>query len=70
MAKSIKDEINSTLSNNNDVLAGASILPYSSGMIIRLLGDGASALRAVIFEVIRVTRKTILNAGFSGIRKG
>jgi urease accessory protein len=70
VAKSIKDEINSTLSNNSDVLAGASILPYSSGMIIRLLGDGASALRAAIFDVVRLTRKTILNAEFSGIRKG
>lgn len=70
VVKPIKDEINSTLSNNSEVLAGASIMPYNSGMIIRLLGDGASALRAAIFDVVRITRKTILNAEFSGIRKG
>jgi urease accessory protein len=70
VVKTIKDEINLNFSNNNDVLAGASILPYSSGMIVRLLGEGASALRTAIFEVVRITRKIILNAEFSGIRKG
>lgn len=67
--KSIRDEINSTLSNSNEVMAGASILPYNSGMIVRMLGNGASDLRAAIFEVVRITRKSILNAEFSGIRK-
>lgn len=68
--KSIKEEINSTLSLNNDVMAGASIMPYNSGMIVRMLGDGASALRTAIFDVVRITRMAILNAEFSGIRKG
>ncbi|MGH9965554.1 MAG: urease accessory protein UreD [Nitrososphaeraceae archaeon] len=68
--KSIKEEINSTLSLNSDVMAGASIMPYNSGMIVRMLGDGASALRAAIFETVRIIRKAILNAEFSGIRKG
>jgi len=68
--KSIKEEINSTLSLNKDVMSGASIMPYNSGMIVRLLGDGASALRAAIFDVVRITRKAILNAEFTGIRKG
>jgi urease accessory protein len=70
VVKPIINEINSTLTNNNDVLAGASVMPYSSGMIVRLLGDGASALRAAIFDIIRISRKSILNAEFSGIRKG
>jgi hypothetical protein len=70
VVKPIINEINSTLTSNNDVLAGASVMPYSSGMIVRLLGDGASALRAAIFDIIRISRKSILNAEFSGIRKG
>jgi urease accessory protein len=70
VAKSIKDDLNSILSNNTEVISGASILPYNSGLIVRLLGDGASAVRAAIFDVVRITRKTILNAEFSGIRKG
>ncbi len=49
VVKSIKEEINSTLTNNSEVLAGASIMPYNSGIIVRLLGDGASALRASDF---------------------
>ncbi|HZD36657.1 MAG TPA: urease accessory protein UreD [Nitrososphaeraceae archaeon] len=68
--KSIKDEVNSALSQDKEVLGGASVLPYSSGLIVRLLGDGASQLRNAIFEVVRITRRTILNAEFSGIRKG
>ena len=68
--KSIKDEINMNLSKNNNVLAGASIMPYDSGMIVRLLGDGAGAMRDAIFDVVRITRKARLNAEFSGIRKG
>lgn len=68
--KSIRDEINSVLSRNNDIMAGASILPYNSGMIVRMLGDGASEIRSAIFDVVRITRKIILKAEFSGIRKG
>ena len=67
--KSIKEQINSTLSNNHEVIGGASILPYDSGMIVRMLGNGASDLRAAIFEVVRITRRSILNAEFSRIRK-
>ena len=70
VVKSVKDELNSILSNNTEVVSGASIMPHNSGIIVRLLGDGASALRAAIFDVVRLTRKTILNAEFSGIRKG
>jgi urease accessory protein len=67
--KSIKEQINSTLSNSYEVIVGASILPYDSGMIVRMLGNGASDLRAAIFDVVRITRRSILNAEFSGIRK-
>ena len=68
--KSIKDDLNSILSNNTEVVSGASILPYNSEIIVRLLEDGASTLRAAIFDVVRLTRKTIPNAEFSKIRKG
>ena len=68
--KSLKEEINASLSNNSDVSAGASVLPYGSGIIVRMLGNGASDIRAAIFEVVRITRRIILNAEFSRIRKG
>jgi urease accessory protein len=68
--KPIKDEVNSSLQNTAELTAGASMLPYNSGMIVRMLGNGASGLRAAIFEVVRIARRFILNAEFSGIRKG
>lgn len=64
-------EINSALSGFSPKLyAGATILPNDSGVIVRMLGDTFSTLRSAVFEVVRTTRKKILNAPFSGIRKG
>jgi urease accessory protein len=65
----MKDQITSTLSMDEEIVGGASVLPYDSGFIVRLLGDRASQLRKTIFDVIRITRKTILNPEFAGIRK-
>lgn len=52
------------------ISGGASILPDNSGVIVRLLGNTASEVRSAIFEVVRLARKVVLNAPFSGIRKG
>jgi len=48
---------------------GASILPHESGILVRLTGDSASEIRESIYEVVKMTRKKILNAPFTGIRK-
>lgn len=66
----LKDEINSSLKKFTGISAGASVLPHNSGVMVRMLGTIASDLRSAIFEAIRITRKTVLNASFSGIRKG
>lgn len=68
--KELKDEINSGLHNFAHISGGASILPYNSGVIVRMLGNVASDLRYAIYEIIKITRRIILNASFSGIRKG
>lgn len=52
------------------ISGGASVLPDNSGVIVRLLGNTASDLRSAIFKVVRLARKVVLNAPFSGIRKG
>ena len=67
--KELKDEINSGLHNFTHISGGASILPYNSGVIVRMLGNVASDLRNAIYEIIKITRRIILNASFSGIRK-
>lgn len=51
------------------VYAGASILPNDSGVVVRMLGDTFSTLKNVVFECVRIARKIILDAPFSGIRK-
>lgn len=68
--KELKDEINSGLQKFTHFSGGASILPYNSGVIVRMLGNVASDIRNAIYEIIRITRKIILNASFSGMRKG
>jgi len=66
----VKDEINSELYKFTQISGGASILPYNSGVIVRMLGNVASDLRNAIYEIIKITRRIILNASFSGTRKG
>jgi urease accessory protein len=68
--KELKDEINSGLQKFTHFSGGASILPYNSGVIVRMLGNVASDLRNAIYEIIKITRRIILNASFGGMRKG
>ena len=66
----INTSINAALKAAPKVYAGATILPGNSGVGIRLLGNTASDLRYVIYELVRIVRRIILDAPFSGIRKG
>ena len=63
-------DINSALQKFSNISGGATILPRNSGVLIRILGEVAQDIRLVMYEIIRITRKIILNASFSGIRKG
>jgi urease accessory protein len=63
-------DINYAIQKFSNVSGGATILPRNSGVLIRILGEVANDIRLVMYEVIRITRKIILNASFSGIRKG
>ncbi|HVX01573.1 MAG TPA: urease accessory protein UreD [Nitrososphaera sp.] len=66
----LNDKINTALNGfSKDLYVGTSILPDNSGVIVRMLGDTANLLRNAAFEVVRETRRTILDAPFSGIRK-
>jgi urease accessory protein len=68
--KGLRDDINSGLQKFTHISGGASILPHNSGVIVRKLGNVASDIRSAIYEIIKITRRTILNGSFSGIRKG
>ena len=62
--------VNTALKAIPNVYAGATILPSNSGVGIRMLANTASDARSVIYEVVRIVRRIILDAPFSGIRKG
>jgi urease accessory protein len=66
----INTNVNAALKAISKVYGGATILPGNSGVGIRMLGNTASDLRYVIYEVVRIVRRIILDAPFSGIRKG
>jgi urease accessory protein len=66
----INDKVNNSFQSTEKVFAGATIMPNNSGIGIRLLGRTASDVRNAIYDLIRVVRKIILDAPFSGIRKG
>jgi urease accessory protein len=68
--KELNSLINSMIESYPKVYGGATILPNSSGVMVRLLGPFASDVRDVIIEVARIMRKEILDAPFSRIRKG
>jgi len=63
------DEINSDVQNITKISFGASILPRDSGILVRLTGNSASEIKDSIYRVVKMTRKKILNAPFTGIRK-
>jgi urease accessory protein len=62
--------INLVFQKFSSISGGATILPRDSGVIIRILGAIAQDIRIVMHEIIKIVRKVILNASFSGIRKG
>jgi urease accessory protein len=66
----LSKDINSVLQKFSRISGGATILPHDSGVIIRILGEVANDLRSVMYEIIKITRRIILNASFCGIRKG
>lgn len=68
--KTLSDEVNTLLRRSNSIIGGSSILPRSSGIVVRMLGLLAGDIRNTIFEVLKIVRKHVLNATFSGIRKG
>jgi urease accessory protein len=66
----LNDQINSAIESLPKIYGGATILPNNSGVMVRLLGPFASDIRDIIYEIVRISRKVILNAEFSRIRKG
>jgi len=65
----LENTINEDIRNTDVVSVGTSILPDESGIVIRILGNKTDSIFDVIFKILKITRKKILGASFSKIRK-
>jgi len=68
-AKNLKDEINSIMKNTRKIQGGASILPDRHGVAVRLLGNTTEHVKDVVYEILNISRRTILGGSFSRPRK-
>ena len=68
-ATQLVQSINLALKKFPNIDSGATTLPHNSGVLVRMLGDGANEMREEIYEIVNITRKAILNSPFSGVRK-
>jgi urease accessory protein len=68
-AKYLKDEINSIMKNIRKIQGGASILPDRHGVAVRLLGNTTEHVKDVVYEILNISRRTILGGSFSKPRK-
>ncbi len=65
----MKDKINATMKNKNKIYGGTSSFPDNNGLVVRILGNTTNDVKKIIFEILAISRQTILGASFSGIRK-
>ncbi len=65
----LENSINQNLTKIDKISVGTSILPDESGIIIRILGNKTDSIFDVIFKTLEISRKKILGASFSKIRK-
>ena len=65
----IRDTINDIFKSSLNTIGSSSILPDNNGVIVRILGGTASDIRDMIYLILGIVRKIILNISFSGMRK-
>lgn len=51
------------------ISGGTSILQARQGIVVRILGNSTEEVKKIIFEVVKITRKHVVGAQFSGVRK-
>ncbi len=61
--------INDNLGETENVLIGTSILPNESGIIVKILGNNTEQVFELVYKALKISRKRILGAEFSKIRK-
>jgi len=65
----LENTINKDIKNTDTVSIGTSIISDESGIIIRILANKTDDIFDIIYKILEITRKKILGALFSRIRK-
>ena len=65
----LEEMINEKIGKSKVITFGTSILPNESGIIIKILGNNTEDIFEKIYDVLKITRKEILGAEFTKLRK-
>jgi urease accessory protein len=65
----LEEIINEKIQKSELITAGTSILPNESGIIVKILGNNTENIFEKIYDIVKITRKEILNAEFTKLRK-
>ena len=65
----LEEMINEKIGKSELITFGTSILPNESGIIIKILGNNTEDIFEKIYDVLKITRKEILGAEFTKLRK-
>lgn len=65
----LENKINENIKKLKTIIIGTSILPNDSGIIVKILGSKTEEVFEVIYNILKISRKKILGAEFSKIRK-
>ena len=65
----LEEIINEKIEKSEVITFGTSILPNESGIIVKILGNNTEDIFEKIYDVLKITRKEILEAEFTKLRK-
>ena len=65
----LEEKIYENIKKSELISIGTSILPNESGIIVKILGNNTEDVFDKIYDVLKITRKEILGAEFTKIRK-
>ena len=65
----LENKISNNIQKSNEISIGTSILPNDSGIIVKILGNNTEEIFEMIYQILTITRKEILGAEFTKIRK-
>ncbi|VFJ13805.1 urease accessory protein UreD [Candidatus Nitrosocosmicus franklandus] len=65
----IQSEILESLSKTKSVIGGCTKLPNENGVLVRMLGSFVEDIRNLIYSIVGILRRNVLNISFSGMRK-